>query len=532
MYQIMRLSVRRKLLTIEQLADLRRQAEGRSIVLCHGCFDIVHPGHVRYLQFARSQGDVLVVSLTGDDAIEKADGMRPYVPQELRAESLAALEFVDQVVVVESPTAEPVIAALKPDVYVKGKEYEASTDPRFLEEKRLVEAGGGRVIHSSGDVVFSSSALIESLAPIADPMGEKRRLAACCARWGIDAGSMRRAISGGFAGKKVAVVGDAMLDHYVFCDSTNVAGEAPILSVRPLEEASYLGGAAIIAAHLKALGAEPHLITTVADDAPSRELIDRLERLRIERTALAIRKSLPTKQRYLVETQKLLKVDRASPQPLDTATQRRAVGALADLAAGGLDAAIFADFGYGVISGSLLDEAASAIRSRTRVISGDVSGPRRSMLAMRQFDLLAPTEREMRGVLGDFEQSLPTVAGQLMQTLGVGNLAVTMGPRGCVLFRPREQQREQWFHSRLRSEYLPALAPHAVDPVGAGDAFLSVATLMLAAGGTLNQAGYLGSAAAAIAVSRLGNVPVTRQELAHWLGSRPELASPSLADAG
>jgi cytidyltransferase-like protein len=68
----------------------RHRAQGKRIVHCHGCFDVVHPGHLRYLQFARTQGDILVVSLTSDDAIEKEDGVRPHVPQELRAEMLAA----------------------------------------------------------------------------------------------------------------------------------------------------------------------------------------------------------------------------------------------------------------------------------------------------------------------------------------------------------------------------------------------------------------------------------------------------------
>src|SRR5262245_10948392 len=122
----MKVSVFRKIASVSQLEALAHacRAEGKKIVHCHGCFDIVHPGHLRYLQFARQPGDVLAVTLTGDDAIEKSDGMRPYVPQELRAESLAALEFVDHVAVVDGETAEPVIEALKPDVYIKGKEYE------------------------------------------------------------------------------------------------------------------------------------------------------------------------------------------------------------------------------------------------------------------------------------------------------------------------------------------------------------------------------------------------------------------------
>ncbi len=97
---------------------------------------------------------ILVVSLTSDDAIEKEDGIRPYVPQELRAETLAAVELVDYVVIAEQQTAEPVIALLKPDVYVKGKEYDDSSHPGFLAERRLVENLGGRVVFSSGEVVF------------------------------------------------------------------------------------------------------------------------------------------------------------------------------------------------------------------------------------------------------------------------------------------------------------------------------------------------------------------------------------------
>ncbi len=529
----MQLQAMRKILRADQLAALgeHHRASGRRVVLCHGCFDIVHPGHLRYLQFAKRQGELLIVSITGDDAIEKSDGMRPYVPQELRAESLAALECVDHVAIADGPTAEPVITALRPDIYVKGKEYEQSTHPGFLREKELVQSLGGRVLFSSGEVVYSSSAIINSMGAqiAAQQMDESHRLGTCCQRWGLDSAGLRRTVTGSFVGKRVAVVGDALLDRYVFCDATDVAGEAPILSLRPIEESAYLGGAAIIAAHLRAMGATAHLITTVARDRDTTELLDALDRQHIAHTALPTRVSLPTKMRYLVETQKLVKIDRAESQPLDTAAQRQLVAALRDLATGGLDAIIFADFGYGTITAALLDEAVPMLRPIVPVLAGDVSGLRRSMLAMRNFDLLTPTEREARSVLGDFEESLPTVAHRLMQDLHLANLAVTMGRKGAVLFRPRETDPAQWFTSRLRSEHIPALAPYAVDPVGAGDAFLAAATLMLTTGASLPQAGYLGSAASAIAIQRIGNQPVTRDDLAAFLTNRPELRTESLS---
>lgn len=531
----MKLDLMRKICPPADLADLAadHRAAGRSVVLCHGCFDIVHPGHLRYLQFAHQQGDVLIVSITGDDAIEKSDGTRPYVPQELRAENLAVLEFVDHVVIADGETGEPIIAALQPDVYVKGREYEHSDHPGFLSEKNAVENGGGRVIYSSGDVVFSSTAIIQEMArTLADTgFGDASRLATWCSRWSIESSSLVRHLRHDFTNQQVIVVGDAISDQYIFCDASDVAGEAPILSVRPLDQASYFGGAAIIAAHLKQLGADVHLVTTVGRDALSEQMHAALTELGIEQTTYPTRQTLPHKMRYLVETQKLLKVDRADSQPVDTETERRMLHTLAELRTWA-DAVVFTDFGYGTITLPLLQQAMQTLRLHVNTITGDVSGARRTLLAYHGADLLTPTEREMRGAMADFEQSLPTVANHLMQKLRVPNLAVTMGQRGCLLFRPREDDPDQWFTSRLRSEYLPSLARHAVDPIGAGDAFLACATLGLAAGLPLPAAGYLGSAAAAITVERIGNHPLTADALAEWLRYRPELRREPIAHAG
>ena len=195
---------------LETLRDQR--AGGRTVVQCHGCFDIVHPGHIRYLEFASRQGDVLVVTLTGDSEIVKGD-QRPYIPQELRAESLAALEFVDYVYIDLSPTAESVVEAIRPNVYVKGREYETSRDPRFRRERAAVESYGGRVIFSSGDVVFSSTELIAAI-PRQEQL-ESQRLRLICERHGISRVSLSRIIDR-LRNLRVAVVGDVILDRYVF----------------------------------------------------------------------------------------------------------------------------------------------------------------------------------------------------------------------------------------------------------------------------------------------------------------------------
>jgi len=529
----MKIDVATKVVPLDALPDVAaaHRAAGRSIVHCHGCFDIVHPGHVRYLQFAQQQADVLIVSLTGDDAIEKGDGARPYIPQELRAENLAAISFVDHVVIADGPTAEPIIAACQPDVYIKGKEYEHSHHAGFLAEKALVEQAGGRVIFSSGDVVFSSTTILDNLAERLneDGLDDAARLAACCRRWGIDRDWLGRTIGRGFAGRRVAVVGDAVLDRYVFCEAADVAGEAPILTVKPKQERTYLGGAAIVAAHLRAMGARPHLFTTtVADDAASAELLDSLDEMGIEHTHWPIHRTLPHKQRFMVDRQKLLKVDHADTQPIDTKTERAMLGALGELRTQ-LDAAIFVDFGYGSITTPLLAGALPLLRPHVKTLAGDVSGARRTLLAMNDCDLLTPTERELRSVVGDFDESLPTIAMRVMRQLNVPNLTVTLAERGCVMFHPRNAAPGHWFDSRLRSEYLPTLADRVDDPVGAGDAMLAAATLALSGGATLPQAGYVGSLAAACALATVGNLPVRSEDLLRRAALCGELHVPAAA---
>jgi len=525
----MKIEVHRKIVAeadLSAVADAHRAA-GRRLVLCHGCFDIVHPGHIRYLQAAGQEGDVLVVSLTGDDAIEKSDGTRPYIPQQYRAENLAALAFVDHVVIADGPTAEPVIAALRPNLYVKGSEYQESEHPGLARERELVERCGGRVMFSSGAVVFSSTTLLDSLRRdgASEGFDEATRLGASCIRWGLDPASLAETLVN-FRGRRVLVVGDALCDRYSFCESADCADEAPVLSVSPTHEATYPGGAAVLAAHVQQLGGAATLLSAGGADAGTTELNETLGRLGVATRWLRTRDRLPVKHRYLADGQKLLKVNHGTPRPLDSAGEAALLHAAERAAADGLDALILADFGYGTLSPRTVAALIERLGPSVSVIAGDVSGPRRTLKSMRGCGLLTPTERELRAIAGDFDGSLPSVAVAVMRELNVPCLLTTMGARGLVLFYPRDPEPARWFDHRLRSEHLPALASHAVDVVGAGDALLAAATLARCAGCTEPQAAYLGALAASVAVARTGNLPVTAVELATAVAARPELHPP------
>ena len=152
----------RKLLPMEALARRigRLKTRGKKIVLCHGCFDLMHPGHIKYFQAAKNMGDCLVVTVTPDIFVDKGPG-RPVFDEKLRAESIAALECVDFVAVNEWPTAEETLRLIKPDIYVKGQEFEHLEDKTGkIQKEYAVLKEVGTVMRFTHEIVFSSTKLL------------------------------------------------------------------------------------------------------------------------------------------------------------------------------------------------------------------------------------------------------------------------------------------------------------------------------------------------------------------------------------
>lgn len=498
-----------KICSREELLARRASARdaGRRVVHCHGCFDIVHPGHVRHLRQAKQLGDVLLITITGDAAIDKGTG-RPLIPQELRAENLAALDFVDWVCVEPEATAVGLLEAVKPDVYVKGQEYETNRHPGFAAERDAVERNGGRVVFTSGDVVFSSTALIAGMAESIHP--SDARLAELLRNPSLQPEQLQLRLNG-FRGKRVLVVGEVIEDSYVFCDPPGVAGESPIMSLRPVQEQQFDGGAAVLARHAAALGAEPTLLTALPRDpsavVPFRE---RMEREGVRLVFVDQETPIACKQRMLVGNEKVVKIDWVRKAVLDAREHERLID-LAGACAHECDAAIVTDFGLGLFSPTVLTKLTGVLRDQVDVLTGDVSGQRNHLSAMRGMDLVTPSESELRQASRLHDESLPAVAWKHLDSTVTRALLVTMGSEGLIAFRPIEGERppgSDGWATRVVGEHVPALATHAVDALGCGDALLTASTLTLASGGSLTQAAFVGSVAAWIHGSRMGNLPV------------------------
>ena len=229
------------------LADLRNN--GRKIVHCHGVFDLLHIGHLRHFEEAKRYGDVLVVTLTPDQWVNKGPH-RPAFPEDLRAEMVGALGCVDFVAINHWPTAVETIKLLKPHYFAKGSEYrEAAKDVTgyISAEEEAVKAIGAQIVFTE-DVVFSSSTLINRHLP---------RLTKEATDFLRDFSS-RSTIEDLFRpiekakSLKVLVVGESIIDEYHYCQTLGKAGKEPILAMRYESSENFAGGNLAVANHVAA----------------------------------------------------------------------------------------------------------------------------------------------------------------------------------------------------------------------------------------------------------------------------------------
>ena len=237
-----------------------QRAQGKVIVLCHGMFDLIHLGHVRHLQKAKNEGDLLIVTVTADQFSRKGPG-RPVFSDRLRAEALAALSCVDYVAINHADTAEPVIREIKPNIYAKGNDYRDSANDlsgKIHDEQKAIEEEGGRIIFTD-EITFSSSNILNRHFSIF-PEETNRYLQGL--REEIKFEDIATQI-GNLEDLRVLIIGEAIIDRYTFVSPLGQSGKSSALSVRYNYSEDYAGGALAVANHVAAFVKKTSLLTTL-----------------------------------------------------------------------------------------------------------------------------------------------------------------------------------------------------------------------------------------------------------------------------
>jgi rfaE bifunctional protein kinase chain/domain/rfaE bifunctional protein nucleotidyltransferase chain/domain len=491
--------VSHKVKTAEEIAAaIGARPRKKKVIMCHGTFDIVHPGHVRHLLYAKSKGDVLIASLTADAHIAKAN-FRPFVPQELRAFNLAALEVVDYVVVDTDPTPLKNIAIIKPDFFAKGYEYtKEGLHPRTAEEKAAVESYGGELIFTPGDIVYSSSHLIETEPPAI----ATEKLMAIMDGEGLTFDDLRATLSK-LKGLRVHVIGDTIIDSYTRCSMIGGMTKTPTMSVRFEEKQDFVGGAGIVAKHLQSAGAEVTFSTVLGDDALAEFTQKDLAAAGVNCVPITD-STRPTtnKNAIIAGGYHLLKVDTVDNRSVSERIVRRLSERIKTTAA---DVVVFSDFRHGIFNRDTIPPLASAIPANAfRVADSQVASRWGNILEFRDFDLITPNEREARFALGDQDSVVRPLGLELYRQAGCKTLILKLGERGLMTFRsiPKNEGDVRSFFA------LDTFTDRVADAVGSGDALLAYASLSLFATKSAAVASILGSLAASIECEHEGNVPV------------------------
>ena len=499
---------RRKIVSCDELkVIIGDRPRAKSVVLCHGTFDLVHPGHLRHLMYARSQADILVVTLTSDAHISKAN-YRPYVPQDLRAFNLAALEVVDFVLIDDE--AEPLnnLRFLQPDYYAKGYEYSAGgIHPRTQQEIDVLEEYGGEIILTPGDVVYSSSRFLEA----APPNLAHEKLLALMSSEDISFEDLDNALHR-CADTSIHVVGDLIVDSYVFCSPLGSStSKTPTISVKYEERVDYVGGAGVVARHLRATGADVRLTTLVGNDELGTFAREELDASEVRVTALRETKRPTTnKLVYVADGYRLLKVDVVDNRPIDAAS---IASIIAELSTSDAEVFVMSDFRHGIFTKEDIPAITAAIPSgRLRVADSQVASRWGNILEFKDFDLLTPNEKEARFATGDQDSVIRPLATELFRKSGCRLLVLKMGSRGVMVHRGSGDSVRDFFQ-------IDSFAQDVVDPVGAGDALLAYTSVLLRTSDNPVIAAVLGTIAAGIACERDGNTPVTPGQMREKLAS-------------
>jgi rfaE bifunctional protein kinase chain/domain len=420
----------------------------------------------------------------------------------LRALNLAAFELVDYVIVDAEAAPLKNIARIQPDYFAKGYEYTANgVAAKTQEEAEVLRAYGGELIFTPGDIVYSSSRLIE-LAP---PAIQLEKLLTFMDSEKLTFSALREALDK-LKGKRVHVVGDTIVDSYTQTAMTGGQAKTPTMSVLYERREDYIGGAAIVAEHLRAAGAEVVFSTVLGDDELKDFVLNGLRKSGVEcRPVVDSTRPTTHKNAIVAGGYRLLKIDTLDNRSISDDILATLCEAVQQTPTDGV---VYSDFRHGIFNRRTIPKLVAAIPPDTyKVADSQVASRWGNITDFKGFDLITPNEREARFALGDQDSGIRPLASTLYDAAQCKTLILKLGERGVLTCRNSD-------HSSLDSfVVVDSFVERVVDAVGAGDALLAYSTLAKMATGSDAIATILGSMAAACECECDGNIPVTPDDV-------------------
>ena len=502
-----------KIRSLEELEKFANSTSDVGFVMCFGHFNTIHPGHIRHFRNGRQHAGHLVVAVEGDAQMLEIEQSHIFSERE-RANAVAAVDLVDFVVILSDFSLRELVSRVQPSVLMLGKEFERDNVRNMASVVAALESYGGRVVYDAGETHYSTSHLFHhSLNELEGRRWREFKSAMQAQNVMLPQVVERLAIP---TRDQVLVFGDTIVDRYVACDPVGMSNEAPVVVVKELETQDYIGGAAIVAAHVAAFGRNCTFLSVAGED-PECDFVEETLQSRGITTYIIRDSERPTtfKMRYMVENQKLFRVSRLKEHSVTSPIETKIIEYLEDLAPN-LVAIVVSDFVYGVVSPKILETILRLSSVYGIRLFGDVqcSSQIGNVTRLKGFDLICPTEREARIALGNHDDGIEFLANKLMSETGSGNLILKLGADGFIAYSAASGG------AIPQRQYFPALTANPVDVAGAGDSLLASMAAGISSGFTIMEAASLAACVTAIAVQNIGNRPVELSQVSEFLQKR------------
>ena len=493
-------SMKIKFLNQKNLDYLRKNK--KKIVLCHGVFDLVHIGHVEHFHEAKQKGDVLVVSVTSDSYVNKGPG-RPFFSTDKRLKYLSSFKDIDYVIESKSKTAMTIIDFIKPDVYFKGPDYKIFKDDitgNIVKEMNLVKKNNGKIFFSNSNT-YSSSKILNKI----DNTHQFQFLKNIKKNFNK---SKLEKIFTKLSNLKIMIIGETILDEYIYCDALGKSGKEPILTYNKNITETYLGGSLAIAQNISEFVKKVYLISALGEKKENEKFI--LKKLKSNIASNFIYKKdsptiIKTKIFEQFNNNKVLGFYEFNDETLDINQEKQLFRKIKSIS-NKVDMIIISDYGHGLISKSLVSKIKKL--KITCIVNTQINSANlgyHTISKFKGYHYAIINEVELRHELRDRSSDIKRLMKLLSKKLDISNLVVTAGKQGSYLY------------NRQSGSFIfcPALAVNIVDKVGAGDAMLSFFSLATALGKKNPEfALFFGSIAAAKNIeSQANKFPIKKEDL-------------------
>ena len=485
---------------IISIVDLKKNIQklkdkSKKIALCHGVFDLLHIGHIKYFEEAKSNADRLVVSVTSDEYVNKGPN-RPAFNTQQRLEAIEALEVVDYVVLSPFPSAINIIKEVKPNIYCKGPDYKDNKRDitgQIKNEVKAVKLLGGKTIFTS-DITFSSSKLINDLE---EGHFSNRKSTLNTVKKSFSFDQIKNLIED-FKEIKVLVIGETIIDQYIFCEALGKSGKEPVLVLKDIKTEKYLGGAGAISRHISSFCKKITLLSMLGEKKDYLKEIKKNLPKNIDFKFIKKTNS-PTivKKRYLdsLSFNKIIGVDSLNDDFLNKKDEQL-FNKLLKTNIPKHDLVVISDYGHGLISeksAKLICKLSKFVALNAQINAANIGY--HSMSKYKNIDCLIVNEKELRHEMRDKKSHVEPLIKKFSMKQNIKNVIVTQGVTGSLLYNKKKKQ----------FNHCEAFAKTAVDKVGAGDTMLSLIALCLKCNLDKNLSMFISSLGAAQSVKNIGN---------------------------